>query len=353
MRPLLHSAVFLVPLVLPAIVVACAPPYVESRELGSDVSAGPSHPKDPEDPAKPAAKPVTDEPAPPDAGVCAAPANVCQPAPGTPLYAFPASDDPTGATFHQPKFGGDGWLGPDATLLDGYSGVLTWPGQADVLVDDKVFVAAWLGFNLEGDFFIQNGYGGFLSDGLDQPCTGKVVTMLLKNDPTGETVIDSVWSPPGKFCEAGDRVQFKAERAGTTWIFSYRIVGQGQPAEFIEQLRHDFGVEARAQGHVMAYTEMYDYHDTVEKLHPITFGPVLVKTDSWKPVDRMTNADDFGTERLLVRPEPAIAGVTTSAAGAKCFGTTPSGAVGQVMWDSTSACWASSVSCDATTSACP
>src|SRR5262249_39641567 len=138
---------------------------------------------------------------------------------------------------------------------------------------------------------------------------------------------------------------------GTSWVFSYRVVGPGRTTEFTEQLRHDFGVEARAKGAVMALTEMYDYHDAIEKLHPITFGPVLVKTDTWRPVDRMTSVNDFGTERLLVRPEPAIAGVTTSAAGEKCFGNALDD--GQVMWDSTAVCWASGVNCDAATSACP
>jgi hypothetical protein len=222
-----------------------------------------------------------------------------------------------------------------------------------VLVDDKVNVSAWLGFNLEGGFFIQNGYGGGRTVGSDKPCSGTVWVEIFKFDPDGGAeFIDGVASPPGTFCQEGQRVQFKAERDGTVWDFSYRIVGPEQPADFTEQLRHDFGAQARGQGHVMAYTEMYDFHDAIEQLQPITFGPVLVKTDSWKPIDRMTNANDFGSERLLVRPEPAIAGVTTSAAGEKCFDHAPPGG-GQRMWDSTSACWASSANCDATTSACP
>jgi hypothetical protein len=66
----------------------------------------------------------------------------------------------------------------------------------------------------------------------------------------------------------------------------------------------------------------------------------------------MTSEDDFGTERLFIRPEPALAGVTTSAPGAKCYGNTGT-AKGEVLWDNTASCWANSVHCDATTSACP
>jgi hypothetical protein len=283
--------------------------------------------------------------------VCAAPASLCKPAPGTPLYANPPALATDGTNFQQAKFGGDGWLGPETSLFDGYSGVLTWPGQGDVLVDEKTYVSAWLGFDLEGGFFIQSGYGGFHADGFDKPCSGKVWVEIFRFGDQGAELIDDAFSEAGTFCKEGEKVQFKAERDGSSWVFSFRAVGPGRSADFTVQSRHDFGLVAHAKGHVMAYTEMYDYHDAVEKLQPITFGPVLVKADSWKPVERMTNADDFGSERILVRPEPAIAGVTTSAPGEKCFGPAPGGG-GQVMWDSTSACWAASVHCDANTSAC-
>src|SRR5262249_56807143 len=55
-------------------------------------------------------------------GVCApSSTQICTPAPSTPLYAFPASEVEIGKKFHQPKFGGDGWLGPENALHERFA----------------------------------------------------------------------------------------------------------------------------------------------------------------------------------------------------------------------------------------
>jgi hypothetical protein len=265
----------------------------------------------------------------------------------------PSTDGRSGKLFQQPKFGGDGWLGPETARFDGYSAVVTWPDQSAVLVDDATEVSMWPGMNLEGGYFIQNGYATKWSH--SGACTGQVWVEIFRSKRDVATLVLKKDSPYGTFCRPGERLQFKAERLGTVWVFSYRVVSADRATPFVEQARHDFRAVRRGVGHVQVRAEMYDYHDSVERVSPVTFGPVLVKAQSqWQPVDRMTHDDDFGGERVFLRPEPERGGVTTSAPGPRCYGSTsfPKETKGLTLWDATTRCVLSQVECDGTTGAC-
>lgn len=282
------------------------------------------------------------------ANACLAPSTTCQPPAGTPLYRSPYDTDDVGKRFSQPKFGGDGWLGDQPAFYDGYSAVVTWPDQSAVLVDGDELVAAWPGANLENGYFIQNGYQ--TDRNANGPGTGNLWTYIFKVPG----VIYDKYLAKKTYVAPNQKIQFKGERQGTEWIFSYRIVGPGLPAAFVEQGRYDLGEEARIIDYVILNTEMYDYHDAVERLAPITYGPVLLKSNGvWSPVNRMTAADDFGSERLFIRGEPAIAGVTTSLPGAMCYGQQPIDHAGALLWQQKdAACYAQMVDCDPITAAC-
>ena len=163
-------------------------------------------------------------------------------------------------------------------------------------------------------------------------------------------------SPAASFCQADQKLQFKGERDGTTWIFSYRIVGAGQDDAFIEQARHDFGAELPGQGYVYAATTMLRLHDgTVEKIAPgnhLVQGPILMKTDAWHPADRMSVVrTPPGSERLLVRPNPELVGLTTSRRGRELLSEHQARDQTTPLWDATDACYPKQVSCDPTSGA--
>jgi hypothetical protein len=284
------------------------------------------------------------------AGVCDPNAPVCVPPAGTPVYQTPASVSGTGELFHQPMIGGQAWLGAYTDVYDGYSVVITWPGQAAALAHTSNTIAAWGGVTLDDDVFIQNGYFADTT-----PCHGADVVQVYQNGATSQ-LLYGVSSVLGAVCAPGQKMQFRAERDGTTWVFSMRAVGGG---DFVEEGRYDVGAVAHAVFPAWAYLEMYDYAELVTALEPVTFGPFLLKTldGQWKPVDRMTSQNSAmgSSPRLPIRPEPALAGVTVGAPGPVCNG------YNVVLWSSDSPtapaslplpCWATDVRCDATTSAC-
>jgi hypothetical protein len=283
------------------------------------------------------------------AGVCDPNAPVCVPPAGTPVYLTPASPSGTGELFHQPMIGGPAWLGAYTDLYDGYSVVVTWPGQAAALAHISNMVASWGGVDLDNGVFIQNGYFADTS-----ACHGASFVEMWQLEPS--QLLDGPSGEINDDCAPGQKVQYRAERDGTAWVFSMRVVGGG---DFAEQGRHDFGVVAHAVFPAWAYVEMYDYAELVTALAPVTFGPFLLKTldGQWKPVDRMTSTNDpmGSSPRLPIRPEPALAGVTVGLAGHVCNG------YNVELWSSDSAtvptrahlpCWATDVHCDVTTSAC-
>jgi hypothetical protein len=187
---------------------------------------------------------------------------------GTPLYPYPPFLDSAGRPFHQPKFGGEGWIGSGTEKIDGYSVVLTWPAQDTVVASGMDAVAAWPSLYLAGGaYFIQSGYWAGTA-----PCQGSNLIAVFASGNESSLLFGN---GAGPHCQPGQKIQLRAERSGTIWIFSSRIVGGGA---FVEDGRYDFGIEVPADQPVMTLTEMYDYDNSVLSLHPITYGPVLVKT---------------------------------------------------------------------------
>jgi hypothetical protein len=275
-------------------------------------------------------------------GVCSPSGSTCEVPPGTPLWNEPPHGTWPGmgdGDFYQPKFGGHGFIGDSTIRLDGYSAVVTWPAQP-VRHHEPNHVIPWPGINLEGGWFIQNGYYSST-----QPCVGEIWSWVFKPSNPDGSVDEAHFdiTDTQTFCQ-GEPLQFKAEREGTSWIFSYRRVGQ---AGFTEHTRYDFGAEYRGVNPIMVLTEMYDFDDTADKMAPVTFTNVMGKANGqWKPVERMAFEIDFFSPWLMVRPDPRRVGLTTSAAGPKCY------EIGETMFSSADPCFATEHRCDTNTGIC-
>jgi hypothetical protein len=265
---------------------------------------------------------------------CGPTGSSCEVAQGTPLR--PPYYPPD--AFWQPKFGGHGFVGDDSTRLDGYSAVITWPGQQQVLHNPDNAVAAWPGLDLEGGWFIQNGYMAST-----EPCEGVIWAWIFRVWPDVSDEVYGVYTEYERFCDGGP-VQFKAERDGTSWVFSYRAVAGG---DFIEQGRHDFGSVVRGFNPIMALTEMYDYDDSSPQISPIRLSHVMGKLEgTWRPADRMEFAIDFYSPWLQARPEPEVVGITTPAMGPTCY------VPGDMLFSSSAPCYAAQFACDPASGRC-
>ena len=337
--------------VISSVVVGCGSPSARS-DVGGAASTQARH----TEAGAPEAGSASDAGAssstsPADGAAACAPASTttCELPADTPLYGAdsPAVDDGSGGRFRQPKFGG--WAsmnGVDA--FDGYSVVVDWPGQPTALADSRNVLVAWPGIDLgghgtPGSYFIQNGY-----EATSDPCVGRLWVEIFRTTSTASEAIYEPWTDQGTFCTPGDKLQFKAEIDGTSWVFSYRVVGNG---DFVEQGRYDFGAAMQAVAPMYNAVELYDYAGNADQASPVTFSSILLKVNgAWRPAEKLVRSDDSGAGgnslRLLLDPDPVNAGFVASQKGPRCY------ASGDLLWDATSACWASGVHCDSASGRC-
>lgn len=280
----------------------------------------------------------------PEPDPCGPVVDGCQIAPGTPVYG-PEADEPLewegrgDGTYYQPKWGADAYLGGEDARFDGYSVVISFPGQP-VLANEADALYVTPGIYLENGMYVGNGYTGSTS-----ACTGTVWAQVFIPRPDGS--LDTPFGNETDFavpCPKG--LQFRVERQGTEWVFSYRVVGGGG---FIEQGRYDVGDVVRAVNPFSVSTGLYDFDDIVPRVVPITYEALMLKADDglWHWVDRAVYDGDVTSPYFTVRPEPGRVGLTTSEPGLFCY------AIGEPLWDSGDSCYAqSTLNCNSTTGRC-
>ncbi len=280
-------------------------------------------------------------PPPPTSDACGPYATTCTIPPGTPVWSIPAYGNTPGVgDFYQPKFGAEGYIGDGSTRIDGYSAVVTWPGQP-ALTNDNDVVTSWPGLDLEGGWFIQHGY--FAST---VPCSGTLWVFVF-SPPAADGSYDVAYEQTldvSTACGSGEPVQFKAERQGTLWVFYYRPVSQ---PTFTELGRYDFGTEVRGVNPIQAITELYDYDNKANQTAPVSLTQILGKVDGqWRPVERLAYSIDTTNSWLQVQPKPEVVGITTSLFGPRCYND------GDTLFSNTDPCFGTALSCDPTTAIC-